>query len=91
MGPEHRLIVYGSLAPGKSNHGQMAGMVGTWKPGTVHGHFGETGWGSGGRYPGLTPDPRGPAVSILVFASVDLPYHWSRLDAFEGRATAAVL
>ena len=85
MGPEHRLIVYGSLAPGKSNHAQMAGMVGSWTPGVVRGHFRETGWGSGGRYPGLTPDPTGPVVSILVFTSASLPDHWDRLDAFEGK------
>ena len=86
MGPEHRLIVYGSLAPGKSNHAQMAGMEGAWASGVVRGHFRDTGWGSGGRYPGLTPDPQGPAVSILVFTAVDLPDHWARLDAFEGKA-----
>lgn len=85
MGPEHRLIVYGTLAPGKSNHAQMQGMVGTWTPGIVHGYFRDSGVGSGGRYPGLIPDPRGPALSILVFTSVDLPAHWARLDAFEGK------
>jgi gamma-glutamylcyclotransferase (GGCT)/AIG2-like uncharacterized protein YtfP len=84
MGPEHRLIVYGSLAPGKSNHAQMDGMAGTWTPGVVQGHFHDAGWGAGEGFPGLTPDPAGPAVEVLVFASDDLPAHWARLDAFEG-------
>lgn len=84
MGPEHRLIVYGSLAPGKSNHGQMDGMTGTWTPGVVRGHFREAGWGASQGFPGLTPDPEGPEVQVLVFASADLPAHWDRLDEFEG-------
>ena len=84
MGPEHRLIVYGSLAPGKSNHAQMVGMNGTWVSGVLCGHFRETGWGEDQAFPGLTPDANGPAVAILVFTSTDLPGHWARLDAFEG-------
>ena len=84
MGPENRLIVYGSLAPGKSNHAQMNGMAGTWTPGVVRGHFRENGWGLGQGFPGLVPDPNGPALAILVFTSSELPAHWRRLDAFEG-------
>lgn len=84
MGPEHRLVVYGSLAPGKSNQAQMDGMFGTWTPGFVRGHFRQAGWGVGQGFPGLTPDAAGPAVAVLVFTSTDLPAHWARLDEFEG-------
>jgi len=84
MPVEHRLCVYGSLAPGKSNHHQLAGLVGTWTPGTVRGYFREVGWGPGSGFPGLVPDPSGPAVAIQLFTSPDLPAHWARLDAFEG-------
>lgn len=85
MGPEHRLVVYGSLAPGKSNHAQMDGMTGTWTPGTVRGHFHDGGWAAGQGFPGLVPNRDGPAVEVLVFASLDLPAHWARLDEFEGQ------
>ena len=35
-------------------------------------------------YPAIVLDPDGPAVSVLVFESQDLPQHWGRLDEFEG-------
>ena len=84
FGAEHRLVVYGSLAPGKSNHHQLAGLAGAWLPGHVRGWFRDAGWGTGQGFPGLTPDPAGPEVAVQVFSSPDLPAHWSRLDAFEG-------
>ncbi|WP_394762535.1 gamma-glutamylcyclotransferase family protein, partial [Phenylobacterium sp.] len=73
MSVEHRLVVYGSLAPGKSNHHQMDGMTGTWTPGTVRGHFRDIGWGTDQGFPGLTPDPAGPEVAVQLFTSPDLP------------------
>lgn len=79
-----RLAVYGSLAPGEANHGQLAGLAGTWSPGAVRGWRVESGWGAAQGYPGLRPDPAGPEVAVQVFASDDLPRHWARLDAFEG-------
>ena len=79
-----RLAVYGSLAPGEANHGQLAGLAGDWRPGTVRGRLVASGWGSAAGYPGLRPDPDGPEVAVQVFESDDLPAHWPRLDAFEG-------
>src|SRR5579862_9903898 len=84
FGPEHRLVVYGSLAPGKSNHHQLTGLSGEWRPGRVRGWFRDVGWGTGQGFPGLTPDPAGPEVAVQVFWSMDLPAHWARLDVFEG-------
>jgi gamma-glutamylcyclotransferase (GGCT)/AIG2-like uncharacterized protein YtfP len=91
VNPDHRLVVYGSLAPGKSNHGQLAGLAGTWTPGRMRGHFQDRGWGAGQGFPGLVPDPAGPEVEVLVFTSADLPAHWARLDAFEGADYGRVL
>jgi gamma-glutamylcyclotransferase (GGCT)/AIG2-like uncharacterized protein YtfP len=81
---EHRLAVYGTLAPGRSNHGQLAGLNGVWSHGTVRGTLHQAGWGAGEGYPGLTLDPEGAEVAVQVFTSSDLPAHWARLDAFEG-------
>jgi gamma-glutamylcyclotransferase (GGCT)/AIG2-like uncharacterized protein YtfP len=89
--PDHRLVVYGSLAPGLSNHGQLAGLAGTWAPGVVRGHRLEAGWGPGQAFPGLRLDAAGPPVEVLVFTSADLPAHWARLDAFEGADYGRVL
>ncbi len=82
--PDYRLAVYGTLAPGRSNHGQMAGMTGTWTPGVVRGRLVAEGWGATQGYPALVPDPDGPEVAVVVFESADLPNHWARLDDFEG-------
>jgi gamma-glutamylcyclotransferase (GGCT)/AIG2-like uncharacterized protein YtfP len=86
-----RLAVYGTLAPGRSNHGQMAGMAGTWTPGTVRGRRFDQGWGAAEGYPGLVLDPEGAEVAVQVFRSADLPGHWARLDAFEGEGYRRVV
>ncbi|OHB27806.1 MAG: hypothetical protein A2790_14250 [Phenylobacterium sp. RIFCSPHIGHO2_01_FULL_69_31] len=84
MNRDHRLAVYGSLAPGQANHHQLAGLGGGWQPGVVRGWLVDSGWGAAAGYPGLRPDPMGPEVMVQLFTSEDLPDHWDRLDAFEG-------
>jgi gamma-glutamylcyclotransferase (GGCT)/AIG2-like uncharacterized protein YtfP len=94
MGVEHRLAVYGTLAPGRSNHGQLTGLAGVWTHATVRGERLAKGWGTGAGYPGLRLDPTGAEVDVQVFTSPDLPAHWDRLDAFEGadyRRTAVLV
>lgn len=94
MTADTRLAVYGSLAPGQSNHHQLAGLEGTWRAGTVTGTLADNGWGAALGYPALTLDSEGTAIPVQLFESADLPAHWSRLDAFEGadyrRAVAQV-
>lgn len=84
MDTDHRLAVYGTLAPGRSNHHELAGLRGTWRAGTVRGHRIATGWGNGLGYPALAPADDAPEVAVELFESSDLPAHWDRLDAFEG-------
>ncbi|GAB94852.1 gamma-glutamylcyclotransferase (GGCT)/AIG2-like uncharacterized protein YtfP [Kineosphaera limosa] len=79
-----RLAVYGTLAPGGPNEHHLAGMAGSWTPGSVRGHLYPDGWGAALGYPGIVLDPHGPAVPVQVFDSPDLPDHWERLDTFEG-------
>jgi gamma-glutamylcyclotransferase (GGCT)/AIG2-like uncharacterized protein YtfP len=52
--------------------------------GQVNGMLVDAGSGSGLGYPALVLDPDGSAIGVDVFESVDLPAHWTRLDAFEG-------
>jgi gamma-glutamylcyclotransferase (GGCT)/AIG2-like uncharacterized protein YtfP len=80
----YRLVAYGTLAPGRPNHHQLDGLDGRWLRGQVYGRLVDAGWGAGLGYPALILDPEGPAISVLVFESMDLPDHWSRLDDFEG-------
>ncbi|MEM8837689.1 MAG: gamma-glutamylcyclotransferase [Pseudomonadota bacterium] len=82
--PQYRLATYGTLAPGRVNHHQLADLAGQWLSGFVYGHLEEAGWGAEHGYPGLHLDPEGDAVQVHLFQSDDLPEHWDRLDAFEG-------
>jgi gamma-glutamylcyclotransferase (GGCT)/AIG2-like uncharacterized protein YtfP len=83
-GADQRLATYGTLAPGRPNHAQLAGLSGRWLIGEVRGTLVKAGWGAALGYPGLIPDADGAAVAVQVFESPDLPSTWSRLDAFEG-------
>lgn len=80
----HRLVTYGTLAPGRPNHHQLDGLEGRWLLGHVHGTLLASGWGAALGYPALIADPDGPEVPAYVFESSDLPDHWDRLDDFEG-------
>jgi gamma-glutamylcyclotransferase (GGCT)/AIG2-like uncharacterized protein YtfP len=79
-----RLATYGTLAPGKPNGHQLAGLAGSWVAGVVRGRLVEAGWGAATGHPGIVLDDAGDEVSVHVFTSADLPSHWERLDAFEG-------
>jgi gamma-glutamylcyclotransferase (GGCT)/AIG2-like uncharacterized protein YtfP len=79
-----RFAIYGTLAPGRVNQQQLAGLKGRWQKGTVKGRLIDAGWGAALGYPGLVLDPVGPIVEVYLFESSELPDHWSRLDEFEG-------
>ena len=81
---EHRLATYGTLAPGRPNAHELAGLSGHWRRGTVRGHLHASGWGSAQGYPGIVLDDDAPQVAVHVLTSPDLIAHWDRLDAFEG-------
>ena len=84
MSIDHRLAVYGTLAPGRSNHHQLDGLTGEWRKGSVRGRLIAEGWAATEGYPALFLDPQGVAIEIQLFTSADLPAHWRRLDDFEG-------
>lgn len=79
-----RLFVYGTLAPGRSNHEELSDLDGDWQAATVNGRLFEEGWGAEHGCPGLIPADGEPAVEGYVFRSAELAEHWGRLDAFEG-------
>ena len=89
-----RLATYGTLAPGRVNHHELAALDGVWTTGIIHGRLIAEGWGAAHGCPGIMLDPEGEAVEVHIFESADLPAHWPRLDAFEGpgyrRVTVAV-
>lgn len=83
--PQYRLAVYGSLAPGRSNHDQLQGLRGDWHSGCfARGELADRGWGAALGYPALRWSTSGPPVPVELFVSHELPRHWARLDEFEG-------
>lgn len=84
MRTENFLATYGTLAPGKPNHLQLADLSGSWSLGTVKGSLVNKGWGAALGYPALVLGVGEGRVDVHVFESVDLPDHWARLDTFEG-------
>lgn len=84
MNIDHRLAVYGTLAPGRPNHHQIAGLKGEWRQGMVRGRLIAEGWAATDGYPALFLDPQAAAIEVLLFTSPDLPHQWQRLDDFEG-------
>ena len=86
-----RLATYGTLAPGRVNNNQLAGLRGHWRQGIVRGRLVEAGWGAGLGYPGLILDSPEQVVEVHLFESQELPDHWLRLDAFEGTGYRRVI
>jgi gamma-glutamylcyclotransferase (GGCT)/AIG2-like uncharacterized protein YtfP len=87
----HRLFVYGTLAPGRSNAHVLAPIPGEWEPATVTGTLVPEGWGAAAGYPGIILDEHGAEVAGFLFSSDALAEHWPRLDAFEGDGYERVL
>ena len=79
-----RLFVYGTLAPGRTNHKIMEDIAGVWEAATLRGTLFQEGWGASMGYPGIIPDIEGDEIQGTLFSSDDLANHWSRLDEFEG-------
>ena len=77
--PFQRLAVYGSLRPGESNAGQMAGIVGQWLDGVAQGIVTQP-----GEYLEFTWLPGGGPVPVKVLVAPGLREHFPRLAEFEG-------
>ena len=87
----HHLAIYGSLAPGRSNHAVVESIHGTWLDGVVRGTLHDAGWGSGEGFPGMTWNPSGDRIPVKVLKSEVLAAHWQRLDDFEGSGYRRIL
>lgn len=72
------LAAYGTLAPGQSNHHEVAALGGTWQPGFVRGRRADR------EFPVFTWDESSPPVPVMLLTSDRLPWQWAALDAFEG-------
>ncbi|MEO0354161.1 MAG: gamma-glutamylcyclotransferase family protein, partial [Cyanobacteria bacterium P01_A01_bin.3] len=54
-----RLFVYGTLAPGRVNHGMLEAIPGSWRAATLKGKLLAEGWGSELGCPGIIPSEDG--------------------------------
>lgn len=87
----HRLFVYGTLAPGRSNAHVLASIPGEWEAASVIGSLHQEGWGAAAGYPGIVLDEGGSEVAGFLFTAETLPKHWARLDEFEGEGYERIL
>lgn len=78
----HRLVVYGTLAPGGANHHVVEHLPGTWEPAVLRG---DLEWLTV-EIPRLRWRDDGDEVPAQLLTSVALPHAWPQLDAFEGEA-----
>ena len=79
------LAVYGSLAPGESNHWVVRSIDGDWVPGVLTGFQFEITWGPADGYQGFLPDDTGNDVPVMVLISDQLEKNWHTIDDFEGQ------
>lgn len=83
-GAAHRLVAYGTLVPGASNHDVVAPLGGQWEPATI---TGRVEWLTA-EIPRLAWHPDGPPVAAWLLTTPTLVSAWSELDRFEGEAYA---
>ena len=82
--PSRKLAIYGTLAPGKVNHHQIADLGGDWCDAALRGETRPILEGAHKGLPGLRLDLAASPVPVKLLQSAKLPAAWARLDAFEG-------
>lgn len=92
--PEIKLIIYGTLAPGKPNHHKISHIKGDWKPAVLKGGKLENkGWGADLGFNGYVPAKENEQtnISCYVLFSDELMKNWEILDEFEGAGYKRIL
>lgn len=77
--PSRRLVVYGTLVPGGSNHEMVAHVQGQWRQVVIGGQLGTV-----EGVPAFRRLSDGPAQPVELLESDDLVDLWPALDEFEG-------
>lgn len=86
-----RLVVYGSLAPGRENGHILAPLGGYWTEVTVRGRLIDAGWGAARGFPALGIDRLEEIVPGHCITSIALPEVYDALDHFEGEEFVRLL
>jgi gamma-glutamylcyclotransferase (GGCT)/AIG2-like uncharacterized protein YtfP len=77
--PDERLVIYGTLAPGRANHYVIEGLRGQYCDCSVHGRISEV-----DGLPYFTWAPSEDSLGAQLLSSNQLPEKWGDLDRFEG-------
>ena len=77
--PDERLVIYGTLAPGKPNHNVIQDLSGGYRDCSVHGRISEV-----DGLPYFTWAPSEASLGAQLLSSRQLPDKWDDLDRFEG-------
>lgn len=78
------LFVYGTLAPGQTNHHLLQPLRGIWQRGWIQGTLYPEGIGQIRGYPVVDLEQPAKRIDGHVLLSEDLPGCWAQLDAYEG-------
>jgi gamma-glutamylcyclotransferase (GGCT)/AIG2-like uncharacterized protein YtfP len=91
--PEKSLIVYGTLAPIRSNHFVIEHIKGNWQHAIIRGKLENMGWGAGSGYYGFkfVNTEEQQEINAFVLSSDELIANWHMLDEFEGDEYKRVL
>ena len=77
--PDHKLAVYGTLAPNEPNHYILEDIKGEWKDCQINGKI-----KTHDNFPFFKWNPSSPKIQVKLFKSKLLPEIWQELDQFEG-------
>jgi gamma-glutamylcyclotransferase (GGCT)/AIG2-like uncharacterized protein YtfP len=77
--PDERLVIYGTLAPGRANHSVIEDLSGQYCDCAVHGRVTEV-----DGLPYFTWAPSEDSLRVQLLSSKQLPEKWGDLDRFEG-------
>ena len=86
-----RLVVYGSLAPGRESGHILAPLGGYWTEVSVQGRLIDAGWGAARGFPALGIDRLEEWVPGHCITSIALPEVYDALDHFEGEEFVRLL
>ncbi len=77
--PNHKLITYGTLAPGMPNHYIISDLQGNWEKCWINGYIDDV-----HGLPVFHWDTSRPLIEMQLFVSPGLSKKWSLIDKFEG-------
>lgn len=91
--PERSLIVYGTLAPNRSNYSEVEHIKGKWMKGIVKGKLENAGWATEFGYPAFrhTRSEEQENIEAYILFSDRLGDNWASLDEFEGNEYIRIL